>query len=82
MPVEPKEESIEENQPEEETVDRERQQSGKEGVESSHQKEEGVRDRAESDPAAQPTEGAYGEMDRESVSETEPAGAPALEEED
>lgn len=80
MSAEPEKESIEENEPEEESVDRERQQSGKEGVESSRQKEEGVRDRAEADPAAQPTEGAYGEMDRESVSDTEPSGAPALDE--
>lgn len=65
---------------EEESVDKERQQSGKEGVRSSDQKEEGVRNPRDPDPASEPTEGAYGEMDRESVSGEQPSGAPALDE--
>ena len=69
-----------ERRAEDRTVDEERQQSNKEGVASSRQKEEGVRDRERPDPASRPTGGAYGEMDRESVSGTEPSGAPALDE--
>ncbi len=70
-----------EERAEDRDVDEERQQSNKEGMASSSQKQDSVRgDRDLPDPASQRTDGAYGEMDGESVSETRPSGAPALDE--
>lgn len=69
-----------EERAEDRDVNRERQQSNKEGMASSSQKQDSARDRDLPDPASQPTDGAYGEMDGESVSETQPSGAPALDE--